>query len=52
MDLSNFDKNNVTNIIFRFNKWCKLKDIKGIDKFNTTNAIDMETKFQQYNELI
>ena len=52
MDLSNFDKNNVTNIRFRFNKCRKLKEIKGINKFSITNAFDMVTKFQQCNELI
>ena len=37
IDLSNFNTNNVKNMEGMFNKCHKLKEIKGINRFNTTN---------------
>ena len=34
LDLSNFDTSNVTNMSFMFSNCNKLKEIKGINKFN------------------
>ena len=51
LDLSNFDTSNVTNMSFMFNKSHRLKEIKGIDKFNTSKVITMRGMFQQCNEL-
>ena len=42
IDLYNFDTNNITNIGYMFNKCRKLKEIKGIKKFKTSNVIDIE----------
>ena len=39
IDLSNFDSKNATDISYMFNKCIKLKEIKGMDKFNTNNVI-------------
>ena len=39
LDLSNFDSSNVTNISFMFNNCIKLKEIKGLNNFNTSNVI-------------
>ena len=38
IDLSNFNTDNVTNMSFMFNKCHKLKEIKGINKFNTSKV--------------
>ena len=38
LDLSNFNSSNVTNMRRLFSKCIKLKEIKGINKFNTDNV--------------
>ena len=37
---------------FMFNNCHKLKEIKGINKFNTNNVTNMKAMFQECNELI
>ena len=37
---------------YMFTTCNKLKEIKGINKFNTNNVINMELMFQECNELI
>ena len=37
---------------FMFNKCYKLKEIKGINQFNTNNVTKMQAMFQECNELI
>ena len=41
LDLSNFDTSNVTNMNGMFFKCNKLKEIKGLNKFNTKNVTDI-----------
>ena len=45
------DTSKVTNIEFMFSKCNKLKEIKGINKFNTSEAIKMNSMFEECNEL-
>ena len=42
LDLSNFDISKVNDMGYMFNECKKLKEIKGINKFNTSNVINME----------
>ena len=42
---------NVTNMSFMFSKCHKLREIKGINNFNTINVTDMSAMFQECNEL-
>ena len=51
IDLSNFDISKVTDMKLMFNKCSKLKEIKGINKFNTSNTINMSGIFQECYEL-
>jgi len=51
LDLSDFDSSNVTNMRILFNECKRLKEIKGLEKLNTKNVIDMEGMFQFCNEL-
>ena len=39
LDLSNFNTTKVTDMGFMFNKCNKSKEIKGINRFNTNNAL-------------
>ena len=48
----NFDTSNVTNMACMFNECHVLKEIKGINKFNTNKVIYMRRMFQQCNNLI
>ena len=41
LDLSSFDTSKVTNMSLMFNECHKLKEIKGIENFNTNNVTDM-----------
>ena len=43
LDLSNFDTSNVTKMNHMFNECHKLKEIKGINKFNTNKVTDMQS---------
>ena len=52
LDLSNFNTSKVNAILCMFNKCHKLKEIKSINKFNTNNAIKMNSMFQVCYELI
>ena len=52
LDLSNFDTSKVTEMDYLFNKYHKLKGIKGLNKFNTNNVTNFKAMFQQCNELI
>ena len=47
LDFSNFDTSNVTDMSFMFNNCHKLKEIKGINKFNTNKVKDMSGMFQK-----
>ena len=47
LDLTNFNSHIVTNMSFMFSKCNKLKEIKGINKLNTSKVIDMKAMFQQ-----
>ena len=51
LDLSNFKTDNVINISWMFNKCYKLKEIKGLNKFNTGKVTDMSGMFQECNLL-
>jgi len=51
LDLSNFDTSNVIDMECMFNKCHKLKEIKGINKFNINQVINMRGIFQGCNEL-
>ena len=41
LDLSNFDTKNVCDMGLMFNNCCKLKQIKGINNFKTSNVFTM-----------
>ena len=43
LDLSNFNTSNVTDIFFMFAGCSKLKEIKGINDFNTINMIEIKS---------
>ena len=51
LDLSNFDTSNVIDMGFMFNKCILLKEIKGINRFNTNKVNNMKAMFQECNEL-
>jgi len=51
LDLSNFETLNANNISLMFNECHKLKEIKGIENFNTNNVTDMNGMFQGCKEL-
>ena len=51
LDLSNFDTSKVIGMGFMFNHCKKLKEIKGLKKFNTCNVCDMRAIFQECNEI-
>ena len=51
IDLSNFDSKNVTDISYMFNLCHKLKEIKGMKTFNTSNVNNMRAMFQDCCEL-
>ena len=51
LDLSNFDTSKVNDMEYMFYECKKLKEIKGINKFNTNNVINMRGMFQFCNEL-
>ena len=51
IDLSNFDTTKVNDMGWMFNECKKLKEIKGINKFNTSNVTIMNAMFQLCNEL-
>jgi len=51
LNLSNFDTSNVTDMYCMFNHCHKLKEIKGIEKFNTSKVITMRGMFQQFHEI-
>ena len=46
LDLSNFNTYNVRKMTFMFNQCHSLKEIKGIEKFDTFNVINMQAMFQ------
>ena len=51
LDLSNFDLSNITTLYRMFQGCKKLKEIKGINKFNSSKAINMCVMFQECHEL-
>ena len=51
LDLSNLDTSKVDDMGFMFSGCNKLKEIKGINQFNTSNATDMFAMFQHCYEL-
>ena len=51
IDLSNFDASKINNFECMFSKCYKLKEIKGLEKLNTSNAINMSKMFQGCKEL-
>ena len=51
LDLTNFDTTNITSMGYMFNKCHKLKEIKGINKFNTSKVNNMRTMFQECKEI-
>ena len=51
LDFSNFNTENITDMSFMFNQCCKLKEIKGINKFITNKVTSMKAMFQDCNEI-
>ena len=51
LDLSKYDTSNIINMSWMFNGCMKLKEIKGINNFNTLNVTEMEAMFQDCNEI-
>ena len=51
IDLSNFDTSKVNDMGWMFYNCHKLKEIKGINKFNSNQVTKMNSMFQQCNEL-
>ena len=51
LDLSGFDKTNVIKMDYMFYNCYKLKEIKGIHKFNASKVIDMSFMFNKCKEL-
>ena len=51
LDLSNFKTYSVTDMGWMFNNCSKLKEIKGINYFNTTNVDNMKCMFQGCQEI-
>ena len=52
LNMFNLDTSNVTDMEDMFNNCKKLKEIKGLNKFNTNKVTNMSPMFQQCNELI
>ena len=46
LNISNFETDNVTNMSIIFLKCHKLKEIKGINKYNINKVINMEDMFE------
>ena len=51
LDLSNWDTSNVKNMDYMFKQCNKLKELKGLDKFNTDKLESMAEIFNSCNEL-
>ena len=51
VDLSNFNTSKVTDMGYLFSNYIKLKLIKGIEKLNTNEVINMKAMFQKCQEL-
>jgi len=51
LDLSNLDTSKVNDMAFMFNNCHKLKEIEGINKFNTNQVTNMRAIFQGCKEL-
>ncbi|MCX0279640.1 BspA family leucine-rich repeat surface protein [Bombilactobacillus mellis] len=51
VDVSDWDVGNVTNFFAMFKECFVLQSIKGLDNWNTTNAIDMSSMFYNCNAL-
>ena len=51
LNLSNFDTSNITDMPRMFYGCIKLKEIKGIDKFNTSKVTTMNSMLDECNEL-
>ena len=51
LDLSCFNTSKVSNMDRMFSHCIKLKEIKGIDNFNTIKVTNMKEMSQSYNEL-
>ena len=51
LNLSNFDTSNVTDMSYMFYCCEKMKEIKGINKFNTIRVGDMKQMFNECKEL-
>ena len=51
LDLSNFYTSNVFDMSYMFNKCYQLKEIKGINKFNTINVNNMKDIFVECKEI-
>ena len=48
----NFDTSNVIDMSGMFNRCYELKEIRGIQKFNTNKVTNMREMFQECNKLI
>ena len=51
LDISGFDTTNVKSLSWTFSKCHKLKEIKGINKFNTSNVTEMVAMFEECKQL-
>ena len=51
LDLSNFDTSNVTDMSWMFNMCRKIKEIKGLNKFNKNKIENMNSMFKLCEEL-
>ena len=51
LDLSNFDTSNINDMSYMFNKCHGLKQIKGINNFNSVKATTMNKMFGECNKL-
>ena len=51
IDLTNLDTSQVNNFECMFSKCYKLKEIKGLEKLNTSNAINMNKMFRGCRKL-
>ena len=51
VDLSNFNMDNIKDISYMFNECHNLKEIKGLNKLNTSKVKYMDAMFQECNEL-
>ena len=52
LDISSFDTSNVTNMAYMFNYCIELREIKGINNFNTSKVVDIQGMFQGCRILI